>query len=158
LTSAGGRKKFSESNKNLFLLFVNDGSTDSTAEILKNNLNDTVFLLGYVSREELLSYYKNCLAVIYLPYDEPFGLPYLEAAYFSKPSIASNHGGPAELVINGKTGLLVSPSDINEISNAIKTISKDKDAAEIMGNNANKFLKEKFLWEMYINRFLTQIQ
>lgn len=121
-------------------------------------LENLVEMLGYVGRDELLSNYANCTAVIYMPYDEPFGLPYLEAAGFSKPSIASSHGGPAELVEDGKTGLLVAPSDSQAIANAIEKMCGDKNLAEEMGRRASELLKEKFLWEKYLERYLSYLE
>lgn len=126
--------------------------------VIKYKLSSKIQLLDYVKREDLLAYYNNCLCVIYLPFDEPFGLPYLEAASFSKPSIASNHGGPSELIVNGETGLLVDPSDVNEIAEAVKEMNENKSARDKMGENAFKLLKEKFVWEKYFERYLAFLQ
>ncbi|MFA7329179.1 MAG: glycosyltransferase [Candidatus Ratteibacteria bacterium] len=40
-------KKFRECGENLFLLFVNDGSTDNTVEIVKNNLKRNMYILNF---------------------------------------------------------------------------------------------------------------
>ncbi|MDO8734847.1 MAG: glycosyltransferase [Elusimicrobiota bacterium] len=125
--------------------------------IKKYNLENQVKMLGYISREELLSHYSNCTAVIYIPYDEPFGLPYLEAAVFSKPAIASNHGGPSEIVVHNKTGLLVNPSDLDDITQAVKKIFQNNSETEKMGQRAFYQLKEIFLRDKYIERFITSI-
>ncbi len=37
--------KFNSAGKNLYFLFVNDGSTDNTSDILKKGLNNRIFLL-----------------------------------------------------------------------------------------------------------------
>ena len=50
---------------------------------------------------------------------EAFGRVVLEAQAMGKPVIATNHGGPQETVIDGETGLLVPPGDVEALSKAI---------------------------------------
>jgi len=122
--------------------------------IEKNHLSQDVRLLGFVTKEQLMDYYQSCMFIVYLPYDEPFGLAYLEAAAFSKPAIASDHAGPAEIVIDGKTGLLTDPADVEKIANSIECMCAFADARKKMGENAFIRLKQKFLWEGYVERFV----
>ena len=50
-----------------------------------------IALLGYLSDEELLQYYKECdLLLSPASYGEGFGLPIIEGYLFDKPVIASN--------------------------------------------------------------------
>jgi len=146
--------------KDMKYFIIGNGPMESYLKnmIIENNLSDSIIMLGYISREELVNHYKNCLCILYLPFDEPFGLPYLEAAVFSKPTIASNHGGPLELVVDGKTGLLADPSNIREISEKIEKVFQNKIMAEEMGNNANKYIKDNFTWGKYIDRYLGYMQ
>ena len=146
--------------KDMKYFIIGNGPMESYLKnmIIENNLSDSIIMLGYISREELVNHYKNCLCILYLPFDEPFGLPYLEAAVFSKPAIASNHGGPSELVVDGKTGLLADPSNIREISEKIEKVFQNKIMAEEMGNNANKYIKDNFTWGKYIDRYLGYMQ
>lgn len=120
-------------------------------------LENMVKMPGFLERRELLKYYRGCLAVIYVPYDEPYGLPYLEAAYFSKPALASDHGGPAELVKDRKSGWLVEPHNVEEIARKIEWfISNEKERKE-MGRRAYEDYKREFTWQKYMARYLTQI-
>lgn len=50
---------------------------------------------------------------------ESFGLAAIEAFACGTPVIASRHGGLREIVTHGRTGLLVTPGDANELANAI---------------------------------------
>lgn len=121
-------------------------------------LREKIHMPGFVSRQELLSYYRGCLAVIYLPFDEPFGLPYLEAAYFSKPALASAHGGPAELVKDGKTGLLVDPGNVEGIAAKIERFVADDSERNRMGRSAYEWYNKEFTWETYIMRYSKAIK
>lgn len=146
--------------KNVKYFIIGQGPFENYLKnlIIKYNLAHQINLCGYINTEKLLWYYKNCLAFIYLPFDEPFGLPYLEAAAFSKPSIASNHGGPAELVIDGQTGLLVDPNNVNMIAEKIELMFNNKSGRNRMSSNAYNRYRSNFMWNQYVNRYLFAIK
>ena len=122
--------------------------------IAHHQLTEDVKLLGFVTKEQLIDCYKHCLFIVHLPFDETYGLAYLEAAAFSKPAIASDHAGPAEIVIDGQTGFLADPSNRDEIAEKIELMCVSVDARKKMGENAFIRLKQKFLWEGYVERFV----
>ena len=74
--------------------------------IKSKGLEKTVVLLGQV--EDMDSFYAG-LDVFVLPsiQPEPFGLVILEAMEYRLPVIATNHGGPAEIITDGVDGFLV---------------------------------------------------
>ncbi len=127
------------------------------AMIVKYRLEKEIKLCGYVSQQELLKYYQQCLGIIYIPYDEPFGLPYLEAALFSKPAIASDHGGPSELVVEGETGYLVNPGNISQIAAKLAILHADPKKTAQMGEQAKNRVAEQFLWEKYLERYVNAV-
>jgi len=65
-------------------------------------LTKVVTFRGSVSRESIWSLYGQSTIFVSLPYDEPFGLTFLEAAANGIPSVAPDHGGPSEVVLDGK--------------------------------------------------------
>ena len=77
--------------------------------------------LGY---KETLEEMKKALVVI-VPsrWQEPFGRVALEALMLGTPVIASRRGGLAEIVSNGKTGILVEPN-VEDIAEALRLIIK----------------------------------
>ncbi len=52
---------------------------------------------------------------------EPFGRSVIEAQAMGRPVVAFDHGGAAETVQDGRTGLLVSPGDVAGLAAAIRT-------------------------------------
>lgn len=50
-----------------------------------------------------------CLAVLYTPQHEHFGIVPLEAMAAGRPVVACNSGGPTESVLDGQTGFLCEP-------------------------------------------------
>ncbi len=75
---------------------------------------------------------------------ESFGLVAVEAFACGTPVIASRQGGLLELVVHGKTGLLVSPGDANELAQAIAFAEANPGRMREMGRAA---------WETYLEHY-----
>ena len=69
---------------------------------------------------------------------ESFGLVAIEAFACGTPVIATRHGGLAELVEHGKTGLLVTPGDAAELAGAISWAQANPAAMQDMGRAARE--------------------
>jgi glycosyltransferase involved in cell wall biosynthesis len=67
---------------------------------------------------------------------ESFGLVAIEAFSCGTPVIGTRHGGLAELVEHGKTGLLVTPGDVDELAHAIAWAETNPAAMRQMGQAA----------------------
>lgn len=64
--------------------------------------------------------------LVHLPTDESFGLALAEALAAGIPIVASNIGGCAEIILDGVTGLLVSPQDEDRLVKALyKLLDQD---------------------------------
>jgi glycosyltransferase involved in cell wall biosynthesis len=97
----------------------------------------------------------NAADVVVLPSrSEPFGRVLIEAMALRKPVIASNDGGPAEIVIDGTTGLLVAPGDPRDLAEAILTLARDPALRKSMGAAGRKRVQERFT----IDRHVAQIE
>ncbi|RZD17595.1 MAG: glycosyltransferase [Candidatus Acididesulfobacter diazotrophicus] len=67
--------------------------------------------LGFISDEDLINYYANAFAVIFIPYEEDYGLVTVEAMMSEKAVITfEDSGGVKEFVEDGKTGFISKPS------------------------------------------------
>ena len=64
---------------------------------------------------------------------EPFGLVVLEAMALGKPVIATAAGGPLEIVVSGRTGVLVRPSSPDAMAEAILKLAADPQLCQRMG-------------------------
>lgn len=58
---------------------------------------------------------------------EPFGLTILEAAAAGLPVVATNAGGPGDIIDDLKCGLAVDPNDADAIGSAITTLLSDRE-------------------------------
>ncbi len=67
---------------------------------------------------------------------EGFGIVFLEAAACGVPSVAGRSGGAHEAVVDGETGLVVDPTDVAAVADAISALLADDATRERMGRAA----------------------
>ncbi len=77
---------------------------------------------------------------------EGFGMVFLEAAWAGLPSVAGRSGGVSEAVIDGKTGLLVNPTSVDEIVGAVNSLLNNPDRARTMGEFGRQRVRQDFQW------------
>ncbi len=90
---------------------------------------------------------------------EGFGLVVTEALWKKTPVVASNIGGIPAQVIDGETGFLVEPDDINSCAEKVVMLLEDKNLSKEIGQKAKEHVRENFLITRhildYINLFLS---
>jgi len=132
----------------LKLLIVGDGPLKTAIQsTIKEMGLKNVMIRARVSEDELTGYYRGCRFIVHVAIHEPFGLVPLEAALFGKPSIVSNVGGPKETVIDKETGLLVNPTNPEEIAAAMVQLLEDDKLASSMGMKAKERALKEFTME-----------
>ena len=80
----------------------------NTDEKMNDAKADIRFVLSF-SDEEKSTLLRDCVAVLYTPAAEHFGIVPLECMAAARPVIACNSGGPLETVSDGQTGHLCPP-------------------------------------------------
>lgn len=93
------------------------------AEMGAEDIREKIFLTGYVRNAEMPVLYNNALFFLYISLRESFGLPILEAMACGCPVITSNTSSMPEIA--GEAAILVDPTDIEAIGEAIKTLIND---------------------------------
>jgi len=110
-----------------------------TAQLQEAGLQGTMQLLGFRKDAQALIQAGDIFVLPSLA--EPFGLVILEAMSLGRPVIATDAGGPREIVEQGVTGLLVPPSDPPALAAAIRKLVSDREGTEAMGRRG----QERFL-------------
>jgi glycosyltransferase involved in cell wall biosynthesis len=101
--------------------------------------HNNIRLVTSADDKQLQELYSTCLATVYMPLNEDFGLVPLESMAAGKPCIAANEGGCKETVIDGKTGLLIKATE-KDIIRAVQKL--DIAAAKKMKTNCLKWVKK----------------
>ena len=80
-------------------------------------------------------------------YHEPFGITIIEAAATGIPVVATNNGGPVEILTNCKCGILVEPRDTVAIADSCKNILSNLDLWDKYSKNGVLKTNELYSWE-----------
>jgi glycosyltransferase involved in cell wall biosynthesis len=131
----------------------------SERENLEKIAPKNVIFHGYQTGKNLEELYQNA-DVFVLPsivddagYTEGLGTVLLEAANFAIPAVGTNVGGIRDIIIDGKTGLLVPQKDPWAISEAVKRLAEDRALCRELTENARKHLRDNFSWEVITEKF-----
>ena len=94
-------------------------------------------------------------SVVYKKSIEGFGITYIEAASYGKPSIGGIYGGEGDAIKSGITGYLCNGNDLNAIYDTLlKTLANDHYLE--LGVNALEFSKD-FSWEKIVKKYISLI-
>jgi glycosyltransferase involved in cell wall biosynthesis len=91
----------------------------------------------------------------HVPVSELLGLAALEAMASGTPVVASRIGGLAEVVVDGETGFLVPPGDVEALGDRLAGLLSDRRLAARLGANARDLVVERFTWRACAKRCLT---
>ncbi|TVP89211.1 MAG: HAD-IIB family hydrolase [Thioalkalivibrio sp.] len=83
---------------------------------------------------------------------EPFGLTLIEAAASGAPIVATNDGGPQEILSRCHNGVLVDPLDPPGIAAAIETILGDRQLWRRFSDQGLKGVREHYSWDGHAAR------
>ncbi len=89
---------------------------------------------------------------------EPFGLTLLEAAASGLPVVATENGGPVDIIANCQNGELVNPLDKQEITDALLKIIKQEGVWEKASANGIKGVREHYTWGSHAETYMTRIK
>jgi sucrose-phosphate synthase len=89
---------------------------------------------------------------------EPFGLTLIEAAASGVPIVATDDGGPRDIISNCKNGILVDVSDPENISAAVNKLLDDKNLWKEFSENGMKNVKKYYTWKAHVQTYLHEIE
>ncbi|MBF2067263.1 MAG: HAD-IIB family hydrolase [Calothrix sp. C42_A2020_038] len=89
---------------------------------------------------------------------EPFGLTLLEAAASGLPLVATENGGPVDIIGNCHNGLLVDPLSTSAIESALFAILSDSTLWEQYSENGLKNVAKFYSWDAHAQTYLRKIQ
>jgi glycosyltransferase involved in cell wall biosynthesis len=89
---------------------------------------------------------------------ELLGLAAIEAMASGTPVVASRVGGLAEVVVDGETGFLVEPGDVEALRDRLASVLSDRRLAARLGDNARRLALDRFTWRRCAERCLAAYQ
>jgi glycosyltransferase involved in cell wall biosynthesis len=136
------------------LLLAGDGPCRARLEALARELglSDAVIFAGFVADiEEVYA----ALDIFLLPsFFEALSNALMSAMAYALPSIAFHCGGPAEIIENGKSGLLVEAGNVHALSASIATMLDDSEFRKKIGNQGRIRIQENFSVEKMVDEMI----
>ena len=93
----------------------------------------------------------GALAALTLSKAESFSLTCQEASAHGVAVIATNCGGPAEIVEEGKTGYLVPVGDVDAVAERMRRLLADPELARAMGRMGKQLMDERFPADRFVD-------
>jgi glycosyltransferase involved in cell wall biosynthesis len=141
------------------LIITGDGpkKAELFALIATLGLGERIQLLGRVSREENHRLMSQSLFCVFPALREAFGHVNLEAMAAWKPVVATDWGGPKDLIVDGVTGIKVlgrNPEQHTEmLSDAIDRLIGDSQLRRRMGGAAAARVRDEFVWRRLADHY-----
>jgi sucrose-phosphate synthase len=88
---------------------------------------------------------------------EPFGLTLLEAGATGLPIIATNDGGPRDIIANCKNGVLVDPLDQQSMQDALLNGLSDPEQWAEWSENGIQGTRRHYAWSNHAKRYLRDL-
>ena len=88
---------------------------------------------------------------------EPFGLTLIEASACGLPIVATNNGGPVDIVANCSNGILIEASDTSSIAEALLAILIDEDKWTDFSNNGINGVRKHYSWQAHSEKTMRKI-
>ena len=89
---------------------------------------------------------------------EPFGLTLLEAAASGLPLVATENGGPVDIIGNCHNGLLVDPLNGEAIAEALLQILEDATLWQKFSENGLKNVAKFYSWDAHAHTYIQKLQ
>jgi glycosyltransferase involved in cell wall biosynthesis len=144
-------KEILEKKQNIKFVITGDAKTGPDAYFknvkelaASNNLDESLIFTGW--REDVKNVLSALDIFVFTSTTYAEGLPniIIEAMALAKPVVSTRIAGPADIVVDGKTGFLVPAGDIRTMANKIIYLLEHPDIARRMGEEGRKRAEELF--------------
>jgi len=142
-------RRLAEERSDLSLLVVGDGPY--LADLKKKTSSGRVVFAGKIDHGEMPAIYAASDLFVFPSATDTFGRAVLEAQACGLPAVVSDEGGPQEIILNGKTGLVAragDPSDwVEKIELVLRLMETSPGVYQKMRGDARAHVVDNYDWE-----------
>jgi len=107
---------------------------------------------GEITEEQKMHFLTSCDVFAFTSVQDIFSISVLEASAAGLPVVAFNRGGNSEMIVDGKTGILVNDLTAGALSEAMVKILGNAESAERMGQRGREYTLSKFSWDEAVSQ------
>jgi glycosyltransferase involved in cell wall biosynthesis len=145
-------------NRRSRLVIVGEGNLRPTyqAMMIRLGLANKVLFAGRVSDADLPFYYAAADIGVLPSFTmgEAFGIVLLEAMACAKPVVASRLPGVRDVVNDGKDGFLVTPGDVDDLTDKLNALLDDASLCRRMGQAGYEKVRRKYAWPILVDQLI----
>lgn len=134
-----------DERKDLCLVVIGDGPDREELENMAEGY--PIEFTGDLEPEEVARWYLRSHFTVMASHEEAAGRIYTEGYEAGLPAIGTRVGGTPEVLIDGRTGILVEDGDTEGFRDAILKMVDDEKLRKDLGKNGKEFLSEIGTWE-----------
>jgi glycosyltransferase involved in cell wall biosynthesis len=121
-------------------------------------LTNHIDFIGWKSKTELLDIFRNSYFTVVPSLAEAFGYVVIESFSVKTPVIGSNTGGIAEIIRDGKDGLLFPPGNHEELAQKMILLLSNTELRQQLSEYCHLRFKEHFESEKVLHKFIDYLQ
>lgn len=145
-------------NIKLLLIGGFENTGNPVSDITKKIIDDSDFIIATGPQQDIVPFLSITDLFAFPSYREGFGLSLMEAGAMGIPSIASNIPGCNEVVIDGKTGILIPSYSSQAIIDSIEKLYNNRELLNKIKSNCRNSIIERYeqnkLWQYYREFYL----
>ena len=143
-----------EQGRPLALDVVGDGDDRSRYESLADDLGLSALVRfhGAQHGDALIQTYRDSAMVVLPTLFDSTPTVLVEAMACARPVVSTRVGGVPELVVSGRTGLLVPAGDVPALARALDSLASDPGLSESYGRAARQWVEENLTWQRQSQR------
>ena len=154
---AGNRDEISELDKGARKVL-----TDLLLQIDRHDLYGSIAYPKHHSPEDVPDLYRMAAKsgglFVNPALTEPFGLTLIEAAASGLPMVATENGGPTEILENCHNGLLIDPLDTEAIGATLLDALSDRERWETWAERGIEGAHDHYTWTRHVNSYLELVE
>lgn len=134
---------------NVRFLLVGDGNLRQSLEamIAERGLQRHFIFTGLVSPGEVCRYAAQMDVLAHLSLREGLPRTAVQALACAVPVVAYPLDGTPEVVIDGETGFLCEPEQVEQVADRLLTLLRDEPLRRRLGRQGQELVKERFAWQ-----------
>ncbi|MGM0443724.1 MAG: HAD-IIB family hydrolase [Fibrobacterota bacterium] len=174
LVKAYGESRDLQEQANLVLVMGNREDIQALPKEQQRVINTVIYLIDYYDLYGKVAYPKHHegdeIPLLYRwatqrrgvfvnpAYTEPFGLTLLEAAASGLPIVATNDGGPQDIIMNCANGFLIDPFNPDSIARSALRIVTSHDLWDDFSRKGQVNAREHYSWDNHCEKYLKDLE